>query len=117
MPIPTRARTSALGGYVTGHGDEDAKRALGPVIAKWLASGVLKYVAWDDRMPILLQPCGTVPKRTAPFYRLITDARFANKFYSDCGVTYTTAAQLSSTLNRCDFHFSIDISDAYHLPL
>jgi hypothetical protein len=21
MPIPTRARTSALGGYVTGHGD------------------------------------------------------------------------------------------------
>ena len=33
------------------------------------------------------------------------------------GVTYTTAAQLSSTLNRCDFHFSIDISDAYHLSL
>jgi hypothetical protein len=31
--------------------------------------------------------------------------------------TYTTAAQLSSTLNRCDFHFSIDISDAYHLSL
>ena len=57
MPIPTRARTSALGGYVTGHG----------VIAKWLASGVLEYVAWDDRMPILLQPCGAVPKGTAPF--------------------------------------------------
>jgi hypothetical protein len=52
--------------------DEDAKRALGPVIAKWLASGVLGYVAWDDRMPILLQPCGAVPKGTAPFYRLIT---------------------------------------------
>jgi hypothetical protein len=66
-------------------------------------------------MPILLQPCGAVPKGTAPFYRLITDARFANKFYMDWGVTYTTAAQLSSTLNRCDFHFSIDISDAYHL--
>ena len=32
--------------------------------------------------------------------------------YSDWGVTYT-----SSTLNRCDFHFSIDISDAYHLAL
>ena len=51
----------------------------GPVIAKWLASGVLEYVAWDDRMPILLQPYGAVPKGTAPFYRLITDARFANK--------------------------------------
>jgi hypothetical protein len=170
MPIPTRARTSALGGYVTGHGDgprrrreglealtdfialpldeegrpiipqslvtalvdardawaselgildavtrsitrgqlvmprisapsqqkalrnhlswendEDAKRALGPVIAKWLASGVLEYAAWDDRMPILPQPCGAVPKGTAPFYRLTTDTQFANKFYSDWG--------------------------------
>jgi hypothetical protein len=53
--------------------DEKAKAALGPVIAKWLASGVLEYVSWDDRMPILLQPCGAVPKGTAPFYRLITD--------------------------------------------
>jgi hypothetical protein len=78
---------------------------------------VLEYVSWNDRMPILLQPCGAVPKGTAPFYRLITDARFANSLYSDWGVTYTTAAQLSSTMNRCDFHFSIDISDAYHLSL
>jgi hypothetical protein len=56
-------------------------------------------------------------------------SRTHDKFYSDWGVTnrtssirtggvtYTTAAQLSSTLNRCDFHFSIDISDAYHLSL
>ncbi len=29
------------------------------------------------------------------------------------GVTYTTAAQLN-TLNQCDLHLSIDISDAYH---
>ncbi len=68
-------------------------------------------------MSILLQPCGAVPKGTAPFYRLITDAHFANKLYSDCGVTYTTAAQLSSTLNRCDYHFFIDISDSYHSAL
>ena len=74
-------------------------------------------MAWDDRMPVPLQPCGAVPKGTAPFYRPITDARFANRLYSDWGMTYTTAAQLSSTLNRCDFHLSIDISDAYHLSL
>ena len=55
--------------------DDAAKAALGPVIAKWLASDVLEYVSWNDRMPILLQPCGAVPKGTAPFYRLITDAR------------------------------------------
>ena len=97
--------------------DPKAKEALGPVIAKWLATGVLEYVAWNDRMPVLLQPCGAVPKGTAPFYRLITDARFANEMYSDWGVSYTTASQLSSTLNRCDFTFSVDISDAYHLSL
>ena len=62
-------------------------------------------------MPGLLQPSSAVPKGTAPFYGPISDARFANLLYSDWGVTYTTAAQLSSTLNRCDFHFSIDISD------
>ena len=65
--------------------DEDAKRALGPVMAKWPASGVLEYVEWNDRLTILLQPCGAVPKGLAPSYRLITDARFANKFYSDSG--------------------------------
>ena len=32
-------------------------------------------------------------------------------------MTYITEAQLSGTLNRCVFHFSIDISDAYHLSL
>ena len=39
------------------------------------------------------------------------------KLYSDWGVTYTTAAQFCSTLNRCDVYFSIDISDAHHLSL
>jgi hypothetical protein len=67
--------------------DADAKRVLGPVIAKWLASGVLEYVAWNDRLPILLQPCGSDPKGTAPFFRLITGACFANKLYYDWGVT------------------------------
>jgi hypothetical protein len=119
MPrISAPSQQKALRNHPSWENDEDVKRALGPVIAKWLASGVLEeYVAWDDRMPILLQPCCAVPKETAPFYCLITDARFANKFYCDWGVTYTTAAPLSSTLKRCHFHFSIDISDAYNLSL
>jgi hypothetical protein len=92
MPrISAPSQQKALRNHPSWENDKDAKFAFGPVIAKWLASGVLEYVAWDDRMPILLQPCGAVPKGTAPFYRLITDARFANKFYSDWGVTYTTA--------------------------
>ena len=68
-------------------------------------------------MLVLLQPCWAVPKGRAPFYRLITDARFANEIYSYWGVSYTAGAQLSSILNRCDFTFSVDISDAYHLSL
>ena len=32
-------------------------------------------------MSILLQPRGADPKGSAPFYRLITDARFTNKLY------------------------------------
>ena len=31
--------------------------------------------------------------------------------------TPLAASQLDSTLNRCDFAFSVDISDAYHLAL
>ena len=49
--------------------------------AKWLATGVLEYVAWNDRVPVLLQPCRAVPKGTAPFSKLITDARFANEMF------------------------------------
>jgi hypothetical protein len=28
--------------------DPEAQAALGPIIAKWLAQGVLEYVEWDD---------------------------------------------------------------------
>jgi hypothetical protein len=45
--------------------DAEAKRALGPVIAMWLASGILKYVTWNDRLPILLQHYGAVPEGTS----------------------------------------------------
>ena len=43
--------------------------------------------------------------------------RTIRQSYSDRGVTYTTAAQLSSTLDRCDVHLSINMSDAYLLSL
>jgi hypothetical protein len=116
MPrVSAPSQQTVLRNHPSWERNADAKRALGSVIAKWLVSGVLEYVAWNDRLPILLQPCEAVPKGTAPFYGLITNARYVNKLFSDWGVTYTTAAQLRSTLNRCDFHFSIDISDAYHL--
>jgi hypothetical protein len=108
MPrISAPSQQTVLRNHPSWESDEDTKRALGPVMTvAGVVSGVLEHVAWDDRTPILLQPCGAVLKGSAPFYRLITDAQFANKLYSDWGVTYTTEAQLSSTLTRCDSHFS-----------
>ena len=56
MPrIAAPSQQTALRNHTSWEKDDDAKWALGPVIAKWLATGVLKYVAWDDRMPVLLQ--------------------------------------------------------------
>ena len=76
MPkVSAPSQRTALRNHPSWESDPDAKAALGPVIAKWLATGVLEYVGWDDRVPVLLQPCGAVPKGTAPFYRVITDAR------------------------------------------
>jgi hypothetical protein len=97
--------------------DPAAQSALGPVIAKWLAQGVLEYVQWDDRQPVLLQPCGAVPKGSAPFYRLITDARFGNSMYSEWGVTYSSAANLAAALHSRDFTWSADLQNAYHLSV
>jgi hypothetical protein len=61
MPrISASSQQKALRNHQSWENDENAKRAFGPVIAKWLTSGVLKYVAWDDRMHIRLQPCCAV---------------------------------------------------------
>ncbi len=41
------SQQKALRNHPSWENDENAKRSLGPVIAKWLASGVLEYVACD----------------------------------------------------------------------
>ena len=115
VAVPSQRR--AFRNHPSWEDDPAAQAALGPIIAKWLAQGILEYVEWDDRQPVLLQPCGAVPKGSAPFYRLITDARFGNRMYSDWGVSYTSAADLSHALHRCDFTWCTDLEDAYHLAV
>lgn len=118
MPkIATPTRRKVQRNHPSWEDDLAAQEALGPIIAKWLAQGVLEYVQWDDRQPVLLQPCGAVPKGTAPYFRLITDARFGNSMYSDWGVTYTSAADLCAALHPRDFTWSADLQDAYHLSV
>ena len=99
MPrVSSPSQQTVLRNHPSFENDAAAKAALGPVIAKWLAEGVLEYVAWDDRVPVLLQPCGAVPKGSAPFFRLITDARFANPMYSEWGglLHVSSTAQLGA---------------------
>ena len=118
MPkIATPSKQKSLRNHPSWEDDPEAQAALGPIIAKWLTQGVLEYVQWDDRHPVLLQPCGAVPKGSAPFYRLITDARFGNSMYSDWGVSYSSAADLSAALQPRDFTWSADLQDAYHLSV
>jgi hypothetical protein len=118
MPkITTPSQHKAFRNHPSWEDDPAAQAALGPIIAKWLAQGVLEYVQWDDRQPVLLQPCGAVPKGTAPVFRLITDARFGNNMYSDWGVNYTSAEDLSAALHHRDFTWSSDLEDAYHLSV
>ena len=118
MPkIATPSQRVSLRNHPSWEGDPAAQLALGPIIAKWLAQGVLEYVQWDDRQPVLLQPCGAVPKGSAPFYRLITDARYGNTMYSDWGVSYQSAADLSAVVHHRDFTWSADLQDAYHLSV
>ena len=118
MPkIAVPSQRKVLRNHPSWEDDPAAQQALGPIIAKWLAQGVLEYVQWDDRQPVLLQPCGAVPKGTAPFFRLITDARYGNSMYSDWGVTYSSAADLCAALHPRDFTWSADLQDAYHLSV
>ncbi len=61
MPrISAPSQQTVLRNHPSWENDEDAKRALGPVIAKWLVSGVLEYVAWDDRVRRCTQGLRTV---------------------------------------------------------
>jgi hypothetical protein len=63
-------------------------------------SRVLEFVGWDDSVPVLLKPCCAVPEGTTLFILLIMEAQFINRLCLDWGVMYTTAAQLSSSLNN-----------------
>ena len=110
MPkIATPSQCKTLANHPSWEDDPAAQAALGPIIAKWLVQGVLEYVH--------LQPCRAVPKDTAPFYRLITDALFGTTMYSDWGVASTSAADLSAALHFRDFTWSADLEDAYHLSV
>ena len=60
--------------------DEYAQQVLATVMTQCFNAGSLEFVERLHRLPHCILAIGSVPKNTAPFRRLITDARPINKY-------------------------------------
>jgi hypothetical protein len=69
----------------------------------------------EPPLPLFIEPLGAVDKATAPWWRLIVDARLSNEFQDPWGVWYSSVSQLAAPLDVCDLMFAEDLEDAYHL--
>jgi len=97
--------------------NKDAKQALGPKLASWIAQGIVEVVPPWCPPPLFVEPLGAVDKATDPFWRLILDARISNEYHDEWGVWYLSIAALAALLDECDILFAEDLEDAYHLSL
>lgn len=95
--------------------DADAKVALGPSIAAWIHAGILEWVPPLCAPPLVVEPLGAVEKSTAPFYRLISDARRSNKCLGKWPVRCMNLKDLASALDYGALMSGDDVNDAYHL--
>ena len=93
----------------------EAQKALWPVLAQYLLIGQFEYVKPGDPLPIAILPIGAVPKSTPPWWRLILDCRYSNKFIDPWPVRYLSLAGLSLLLSRNSFFCVEDIQAAYLL--
>ena len=97
--------------------NEAAKIALGPKFATWTWQGIVEMVPRNCPLPLYIEPLGAVDKATAPWWRLILDARLSNELQDPWGVWYFSVAQLAALLDVCDIMFAEDLEDAYHLSI
>jgi len=96
--------------------DPKAKAALGGKLAEWIYLGIMGVVLGNvPNPPVTVSPFAAVDKTTAPFYRLVQDAREPNKGVAPWKVKYYTAGDLALMLDYGDILFALDLADAYHL--
>lgn len=95
--------------------DRGAKNALGPTIAAWIHSGILEWVPPFCDPPLVIEPLGAVEKSSAPFYRLISDARRSNKCLGKWPVRCMNLKDMASALDYGAIMSGDDVNDAYHL--
>ena len=118
MPKPRLTfRASSRPNHASWERNEAAKIALGPKFATWTWQGIVEMVPANCPLPLFIEPLGAVDKATAPWWRLILDARLSNEFQDPWGVWYFSAAQLAALLDVCDIMFAEDLEDAYHLSI
>ena len=65
--------------------------------------------------PLIVEPLGAVEKGTAPFYRLISDARRSNKNLGKWPVRCMNIKEMVSALDYGAIMSGDDVNDAYHL--
>ena len=87
--------------------------AIGPIIAQWLAAGVIEYVAPNDTQPLCILRCHGVPKSSAPWVRLVTDARPINGIFAKWPVRYDSIEAVRHLFARCSFGLTFDLKEAY----
>jgi hypothetical protein len=78
----------------------EARTALWPVLAQYLVLGQFEYVLEGDPLPMAILPIGAVPKSTFPWWRLILDCRYSNKFIDPWPLRYLSLQTLSLLLSR-----------------
>ena len=118
MPKPRfPLRPSRRSNHPSWERNEAAKLALGPKFATWTWQGIVEIVPRNCPLPLFIEPLGAVDKATAPFWRLILDARLSNEYQDSWGVWYFSVWQLAALLDHCDLMFVEDLEDAYHLSI
>ena len=95
--------------------DEYAQQVLATVMTQWFNAGSLEFVERLHRLPHCILAIGSVPKNTAPFRRLITDARPINKYAERWRVKYATVQEICLMLTLCALIWVRDLCNAYHL--
>jgi hypothetical protein len=92
----------------------DAPGVIDALIAEYLIQGVLEYCP-PGREPRCISGLGLVPKKTAPFFRLIVDLRKANLFHAEWRTHMSGLSANAMAFNPGAVAFSRDLKSAYLL--
>jgi hypothetical protein len=94
-------------------GNKEARDALWPVLAQYLIKGQFEYVRDGEPLPLCILPIGAVPKNTPPYWRLVLDCRYTNRYVDPWPVKYLSMATLSLLLSWNCLFCVADIQAAY----